>query len=173
MSETWRAVVGWEGLYSVSDMGRVRSEARTVWVNRGAGHPSQRGARILKPAISRGYQRVVLQLDGQTQNVAVHRLVLSTFVGPCPPGMEACHANDVRDDNRLSNLRWDTKAANCADRTRNGGSPNARKTHRPKGHPYSPENTYQDGGSRKCRTCRIRQAVALKQRKRQARKEAA
>jgi hypothetical protein len=50
----------------------------------------------------------------------VHRLVLEAFVGPCPAGMEACHNNGVRTDNRLENLRWDTRSANCRDRIRHG-----------------------------------------------------
>ena len=42
-------------------------------------------------------------------------MVLETFVGPCPKGMEACHNNDIKTDNRLSNLRWDTKSNNTFD----------------------------------------------------------
>ena len=51
---------------------------------------------------------------------AVHRLVLDAFVGPCPPGMEACHGDDDQTNNALSNLRWDTHRANIGDRGRNG-----------------------------------------------------
>jgi DNA-binding transcriptional regulator YiaG len=47
-------------------------------------------------------------------------MVLETFVGPRPAGMECCHANDTQSDNRLSNLRWDTHKENCRDRARNG-----------------------------------------------------
>jgi len=50
----------------------------------------------------------------------VHRLVLEAFVGPCPPGMVACHRNDDASDNRLENLRWDTHKGNAADAVRNG-----------------------------------------------------
>lgn len=174
-AERWRPVPGWEGLYEVSDQGRVRSMARKVWQTGRWGTRFQRRVtgRILKPGIVRGYERVVLQDDGSTENVAVHRLVLLAFVGPCPEGMEACHANDDRRDNRLANLRWDTKSANCLDRTRNGGSPNALKTHCPQGHPYIPENVYMSQGQRKCRTCHIRRCVERKRRIRAARKVAA
>ncbi len=51
----------------------------------------------------------------------IHRLVLEAFVGPCPPGMEACHFPD-RDpaNNRLENLRWDTHAENMKDAVKHG-----------------------------------------------------
>lgn len=46
----------------------------------------------------------------------VSRLILETFVGPCPPGMEACHGPDPdRSNNRLDNLKWDTHANNMKD----------------------------------------------------------
>lgn len=175
MTEQWKPIPGWEGYYEVSDRGRVLSVSREVWqIGRwGKGFWRTTKPRILRPGIMRGYERVSLQRNKHVEQVAVHRLVLLAFAGPCPEGMEACHANDERRDNRLGNLRWDTKRANCADRTRNGGSPNANKTHCPQGHPYSPENTYRNGGSRKCRKCHIRRSVERKQRIRAARKAAA
>ena len=72
--------------------------------------------------------------DGKTYTRYVHRLVLETFVGPCPPGMEACHYPD-RDtsNNTLKNLRWDTKEANMRDRKEHGGDllgeENGKSTH--------------------------------------------
>ncbi len=62
-----------------------------------------------------------MQAGGAAHKMFVHRLVLLAFVGPCPNGMEACHFPD-RDvtNNRLSNLRWDTKQANAADATTHG-----------------------------------------------------
>lgn len=167
MTELWKPIPGWEGAYEVGDAGRVRSVERRTWCPRGKGFWRRVPPTILKPAVSRGYLRVSLQRDGRVQNVSVHRLVLLAFIGPCPDGMEACHYDDDSANNRLVNLRWDTRRANHADRTRNGGSPNALKTHCPQGHPYSPENTrYERNGSRKCRQCLSRRAVAYKQRKR-------
>jgi hypothetical protein len=57
------------------------------------------------------------------KSVLVHRLVLLVFVGPCPDGMECCHWDDDRSNNRLSNLRWDTRKANRSDGIRNGKQP--------------------------------------------------
>lgn len=68
-----------------------------------------------------GYLQVVLCLGhGRKCTRRVARLVLATFVGGCPAGLEACHNNGVRTDNRLSNLRYDTAKANHADRRRHG-----------------------------------------------------
>jgi hypothetical protein len=51
----------------------------------------------------------------------VQRLVLETFVGPCPPGKQCCHGPDFTKTNcALSNLRWDTPVANIAERDQNG-----------------------------------------------------
>lgn len=69
-----------------------------------------------------GYLQVNLGCDGARRSPVrtVHQLVLEAFVGPRPDGLVCCHDNDVKTDNRLSNLRYDTQAANCADAVRNG-----------------------------------------------------
>jgi hypothetical protein len=54
-----------------------------------------------------GYNQLNLVDDqGETQTVTVHKLILRTFRGECPPGMEACHLNHNKLDNRLANLAW-------------------------------------------------------------------
>lgn len=66
---------------------------------------------------------LVRAIDGTKQGDwrQVHRLVLEAFVGPCPEGMEACHFPD-RDpsNNRVENLRWDTRKNNHADKHKHG-----------------------------------------------------
>jgi hypothetical protein len=65
--------------------------------------------RRLKPMKSRGgYLHVSLMKDGKKFTRLVHHLVLETFVGPRPRGMQSCHNNGVRTDSRPENLRWDT-----------------------------------------------------------------
>lgn len=68
-----------------------------------------------------GYKHVILYSEnGKRITKKVHHAILETFVGPCPAGMESLHANDIHDDNRLSNLRWGTRAENMIDKVRNG-----------------------------------------------------
>ena len=63
---------------------------------------------------------------------SVHRLILLAFVGPCPDKMECCHNNGNCQDNRLDNLRWDTKASNAEDKRRHGVDNNAERNGRAK-----------------------------------------
>lgn len=153
--EAWKAIPGYEGLYEVSDQGRVRSLDREYV--RSDGVATRRRGRTLKPVVNtNGRHQVYLCIPGSKQKPClVHRLVLEAFVGPCPEGMEACHYNDTFTDNRLCNLRWDTREANTADRIRNGVSFGLPKAHCPKGHPYDDVNTYvnPNTGGRLCREC--------------------
>lgn len=151
-SEEWRPVVGYDGYYEVSSQGRVRSLDRLVTFGT---RQRQVIGRVLKPGKTiHGVYFVNLSVDGLKQLSRVHRMVLEAFVGPCPEGMEGCHYNDDKSDNRLVNLRWDTHSANMHDRTRNGGCHQAMKTQCPSGHEYSAENTKRDkNGGRFCRQC--------------------
>lgn len=69
-----------------------------------------------------GYVFVSLYKEGVKRAVTMrlHQIVLQTFIGKCPIGMQACHNNGVRDDNRLENLRWDTPKNNNADKRLHG-----------------------------------------------------
>lgn len=96
--------------YDVSDHGRVRSvRTRT------------RG-RILTPYRSNryGHMAVTVYADGVKKKAQIHSLVLEAHIGMAPLGMEACHENRTPSDNRLSNLRWDTRAANQRDKSTHG-----------------------------------------------------
>lgn len=106
--EEWRPVVGWERFYRVSSNGRVLSLHQT--------------GRLVIGLLGRGY-RVLKLRDGERKaNAMVHRMVLHAFIGPAPDGHEGCHNNGDSEDNRLDNLRWDTKKANQADRVLHGTS---------------------------------------------------
>ena len=155
VTEQWKPVVGYEGLYEVSDHGRVRSLDRTVsyskeWNRRLSG-------RVLKSPLSvnGGYPQVRLTKNNRGSTKSIHRLVLEAFVGPCPEGMQACHYDDDPTNNRLENLRWGTRSHNERDKLRNGNHNNAKKTHCPQGHEYTPENTYLYRGRRDCRICKL------------------
>lgn len=91
------------------------------------GSGSSRGAmgvkwHRLKPKVDKdGYLKVALHKDGKVYHRFVHRLVLESFVGPCPPGMQACHYPDQDPANcRIGNLRWDTWYGNLEDRKKHG-----------------------------------------------------
>jgi hypothetical protein len=116
--EEWRPTLGYEGLYSVSSLGRVRSEPRTVVDCKG--RPARRKGTVLKPSVSRGYHLVQLCRDGTIVCRGIHVLVLEAFIGPRPDGHQACHRDGVRSNNALANLRWDTQAGNFADMVDHG-----------------------------------------------------
>lgn len=122
--EEWRAIPGYEGIYEVSDHGKVRSldrlNSRGHWI---AGAP-----RRLVPT-SEGYLQLKLHRDGEGKMHRVHSLVLSAFVGPRPDGCEAAHADGSRDNNRLDNLRWATRSSNQHERARHGTSNRGRRNH--------------------------------------------
>lgn len=151
LHETWRPVVGWEGLYEVSDQGRVRSVERIVQF----GAQTRRvKSTVLKPGKTTKGALFVMLSNGKARNRRVHQLVLEAFVGPRPPGMEGCHWDDNKENNAVTNLRWDTHSANELDKVRNGRHTNAAKTECPRGHEYTPENTKPHGkGGRWCREC--------------------
>ena len=106
--ERWKPILGYEGLYSVSTYGRVRSEDRLVGGRGGSLRHIRE--RILKPGVVKGYCIVRL---ARNKTKTVHSLVLEAFVGQRPPKADADHINNITNDNRLQNLRWVTHAQNC------------------------------------------------------------
>ena len=160
--EIWKPVVGWEGLYEVSDHGRVRSLDRAVRTK--GGQTTVREGRVLRPAInSNGYKIVVVQAGERRSALRVHRLVLAAFVGPCPEGMQVCHGDGDRTNNSLGNLRYGTASENRIDSVVHGTHPHAAKTHCPYGHPLTMPNLIRAlwrKGYRGCLACdRARGAV--------------
>ena len=151
--ETWKLIEGYGERYSVSSLGRVRSNERLSDI-RGHRLPE----RILKPVYySAGYPAVTLTKNGKQKRVAIHILVCTAFHGPPPtPEHEVCHWDDVKTNNHVSNLRWGTRADNVGDMARNGNNYRTNLTHCLKGHPFSPENTWRrSDGTRECYTCRL------------------
>ena len=59
-----------------------------------------------------GYNLINLTTNGKRITKYTHRLLLEVFVGQCPDGMESSHLNNIRNDNRLENLKWETKPEN-------------------------------------------------------------
>lgn len=155
--EVWKDIPGYEGLYQVSNLGRVKSLPRTARCMRN-GKEAQRAVpgKILAAQLNYNgdHLYVTLSKEGKVRNCYVHTLVLTAFVGPRPDDMECLHGDGDPTNNRVENLRWGTGSQNRLDSVRHGTHANARKTHCPSGHEYSPENTYmRPSGDRRCRTC--------------------
>lgn len=105
--------------YDVSTTGHVRS-----WRKSGPGTARREEPLELKlrHAIG-GYRIATVISDSGPRQALVHHLVLEAWVGPRPQGKEAAHEDGDPSNNRLSNLRWATKAENEADKTRHGTVP--------------------------------------------------
>ena len=103
MKERWLPVAGYEGVYSVSDRGRVRREVSRTYGKAG---------KILKPTANDTYPCVDLCKDGVRRKRQVHQIVAEAFLGPCPPGMNVNHKNARKHDPRLSNLEYGTQQHN-------------------------------------------------------------
>lgn len=102
-------------IYRVSNTGRVQncrsrknSRRKKVWRDMKS-TPTKSGHRLIR-----------LQYQGRKLLDYVHRLVRQLFVGPCPEGMEACHGDGNPGNNFVTNLRWDTRKNNLADRLNHG-----------------------------------------------------
>lgn len=119
--ETWKPIPDYEGLYEVSDRGRVRSLPRTVlFGNRQRTTPET----IIAPYVrSTGYHTVRLGKGGHKRSVYIHRLVATAFIGPCPAKHEVCHRDGDKSNNIVGNLYWGTRKQNIADNLRMGKHP--------------------------------------------------
>jgi hypothetical protein len=158
MIEQWRPVVGWEGLYEVSDHGRVKTVAGIRMRPDGTSMRLRERIRVATPNRT---GHLILILSGAPRRakcVKVHRLVLEAFVGLAPEGMMSLHRNGNPADNRLENLHWGTNARNTLDSIEHGTHAEARKTHCVNGHPFDEVNTTLFTGKsgrlcRRCKTC--------------------
>jgi len=114
VKEEWKDAVGYEGVYQVSNMGKVRS------VNRKDACGHQRKGRVLRPSRdSDGYPVIVLRKNNKRISNRVHHLILEAFVGPRPEGMECCHIDGTK-RNVSTNLEWNTHSKNILDCTKHG-----------------------------------------------------
>jgi hypothetical protein len=132
--ELWASIHGYVGYYEISTCGRVRSLDRVI-TDRNGQIRRLRGQPLggnLSPTT--GYLRVGLSKDGTGVIRHIHSLVLETFVGPRPSGMEACHGPNGQLDNHLANLAWNTPSANSRDMRRDGTDSNLNKIVCPRDH---------------------------------------
>ena len=127
MIEVWKPVAGYEGLYEVSDLGRVRSFDRTI--------PTSTGLRrfmgkVLRPkAQTSGHLSVCLANAGKVLQARVHCLVAGAFIRCPEEGEEVRHRNGAPADNVATNLTYGTHAENTLDTYRHGARPTGEKNH--------------------------------------------
>ena len=119
--EIWKNIKGYEGLYQVSNMGRVKSLERKNSQGRTVKE------RILKPAVKKaGYVEVNLYAGGKPKTCKVHRLVCEAFNDNRDEKPEVNHINEIKTDNRACNLEWCTRRENNNHGTHNERSGKAR-----------------------------------------------
>jgi hypothetical protein len=127
--ENWKPVVGYEGAYEVSDLGRVRSLARVVMAaNRwGSCTPRRVGGRVLRGTDNgRGYLCVQLCGSGYRMPQLVHRLVAEAFVPTCEGKQFVNHKDGVKTNNAAANLEWATRSENMLHAHETGLAENAK-----------------------------------------------
>ena len=107
--EIWKDVEGYEGLYQVSNEGRVKALKKNVV---GKGRNQYDDEHIIKQQTLRGYKRVGLSNNNDTKFKQVHRLVAEAFIDNPEGKQQVDHINCKRDDNRVENLRWTTPKEN-------------------------------------------------------------
>ncbi len=123
--EVWFGILGWEGYYEASNFGRVKSLARIVPMIDGRSYRVRE--KVMRTAVANDYLQVCFSRSGVEELHLVHRVILETFAGPCPEGMECLHGDGVSDNNRLDNLRWGTVQENKEDQKRHGTTMRGRK----------------------------------------------
>ena len=104
MDEIWVPVYGFEDLYEVSNLGRIRNKS---------GH-----IKAAQPHNFGGYLSIKLYKSNVEHSKLVHTVVLESFVGPKPEGLECRHLDGVSSNCRLDNLVWDTHSENMKDTVR-------------------------------------------------------
>ena len=100
-NEKWKDIDGYDGMYQVSDLGRVRSKYSGEW-------------KILKPRNNgQGYLQICLYLDGKRKNHKVHRLVAQAFIPNIDESKtDINNINEIKSDNRVSNLEYCDRSYN-------------------------------------------------------------
>lgn len=118
--ENWRAVVGYEGLYEVSDLGRVRSLDRVI-EKPALGFWNIRGITLAQHKTADGYLRVKVSRDGKARTVGVHQLVAAAFICPIPfEAAEVNHKDLNKRNNTPGNLEWVSHQKNMDHANANG-----------------------------------------------------
>lgn len=114
--EEFRDIPNYEGLYQVSDLGRVKSLSRTVWIPSRSCYKTIKGRFLTKSDRGNGYLRVCLCLNGKEKTKHVHQLVAIAFLNHKPDGFNIVvdHIDGDKHNNHLSNLQLLTTRQNLS-----------------------------------------------------------
>lgn len=138
MDEEWRDIKGYEGLYQVSNYGRVKSLEKDYVTNGAVRHQKE----IIKKLVeTKGYFCTNLSKNGNLKHFLVHRLVANAFI-PNPNNLpQVNHKDEVKTNNHVENLEWCDAKYNVNYGTRNKNDSEKKKGIIPKGTP--PKLVYQ------------------------------
>lgn len=107
-NEQWKPIKGYEGIFSVSNMGRIRRDMDAKTGGKKSGYV------FAEKKTPNGYMMARLNMNNSTECVMAHRLVAIAFIGDPPDGKTIInHKNGIKDDNRPENLEWVTMRENA------------------------------------------------------------